>query len=182
MTIDSRIYLFTALRLCVCYFLFTVICVYGEEINKQITLSGKCWDQVYINDFSTATSGDQLDGMFVLAGEFKVEEREGNQMLVLPGEPLGDFGILFGSRRQDNVAVRARISSDLRGRRMPAFSIGLNGRSGYRLRVSAAAKTVQLLKGNEVYSTVRFEWMPKSWIWMHLQIDTMDENRWINNR
>jgi len=117
--------------------------------------------------------------MFVLAGEFSVMERESNSVLILPGEPLGDFGVLFGSRQQDNVAVRARISSDSRGRRLPAFSIGLNGRSGYRLRVNAAARAVQLLKGDRVYSEANFEWVPNTWIWLDLKIEKTDDKLWV---
>ena len=163
----------------ICFSILAVSCVYGEGIIKQDTLRAKNWEKIYSNDFSTTTLGEQPEGMFVLAGEFSVMERESNAVLILPGEPLGDFGILFGLRQQDNVAVRARISSDSRGRRKPAFSIGLNGRSGYRLRVNAAARAVQLLKGDRVYSEANFEWVPNTWIWLDLQIEKTDDKLWV---
>ncbi len=170
---------YNTLFLVISFSLFTVFGLNGEEIIKQNALRAEIWEKIYTNDFSTTTTGEEPEGMFVLAGKFTVMERESNSVLILPGEPLGNFGILFGSRRQDDVAVRARISSDLRGRRMPTFSIGLNGRSGYRLRVNAAAKTVQLLKGGDVYSEAHFEWMPNTWIWLDLRVEKTEDNLWI---
>ena len=169
----------TTLGSVICFSLFMVLGVYGEGVVKQDPLRAKNWEKIYTNDFSTTTMGEEPEGMFVLAGDFKVRERESNSLLILPGEPLGNFGILFGSRRQDDVAVRARISSDLRGRRMPTFSIGLNGRSGYRLRVNAAAKSVQLLKSGDVFSEAHFEWLPNTWIWLDLQVEKTDDKLWI---
>ena len=170
---------YNTLVLVISFSFFTVFGLNGEGIVKQDTLRTESWEEIYKNDFSTTPSGEEPEGMFVLAGDFKVRERESNSVLILPGEPLGDFGILFGSRRQDNVAIRARISSDSRGRRMPTFSIGLNGRSGYRLRVNAAAKSVQLLKGGDVFSDAHFEWLPNTWIWLDLQVEKTDDKLWI---
>ena len=158
---------------CFCLLLFTS--VQGANLDEQIELSDESWEQIYKNDFSA----DNRDGMFVLGGDFKIAESEYGPVLVLPGEPLGDFGVLFGPRHQDSVAVRARILSNSMGRRMPAFSIGLNGRSGYRIRVSASAKAVELLKGNEVYATAPFKWSPESWTWLHLQVVKASKKRWI---
>jgi hypothetical protein len=64
----------------------------------------------------------------------------GNRALELPGNPLEDFGALFGPVESDSVAVRARIHSERSKRLVPRFGVGLNGVAGYRLLV-APAKT-----------------------------------------
>jgi len=108
--------------------------------------------------------------MLVLDGGFAVQEVNGNKLLRLPGAPLETFGVLFGPTESANLAISARIHSTKKGRREPAFAIGLNGNAGYKLQVSAAKKLVELFKGDEVIAKETFTWESDSWTMLKLQV------------
>src|ERR1051325_6506786 len=120
---------------------------------------------VYENDFEQAPVDKVPDDFLVLDGQFAVKEEGGNKFLELPGAPVDAFGVLFGPTEKEGAAVSARILGTGKGRRYPAFGVGLNGQgsAAYRLQVSPAKKALELFKGDEVKSTVPYEWKSGAW-------------------
>ena len=133
---------------------------------------------IYGNDFESDQVGEEPQDGFILDGTFHIRRLGANQVLELPGEPLGSFGVLFGPRRRSDSGFRARILSDRRGRRLPQFSVGLNGRSGIRLRIRPAARSLELLHNDEVAASVPFVWLPSRWTWLDLTIRTSTQGVW----
>jgi len=125
---------------------------------------------LYQNDFSKGEIGKLPDEMLLLDGGFAVQEVGGNRVLQLPGAPLDTFGVLFGPTEGANLALSARVHSTKKGRREPAFAIGLNGNAGFRLQVSAAKKLLELYKGDDVMAKEPFTWESDSWTMLKLQV------------
>jgi hypothetical protein len=133
----------SALRLCASAVVLTFACWCGtvEAAEPQ----GKV---LYQNDFSKGEVGKLPEEMLLLDGGFAVQEVSGNRVLQLPGAPLDTFGVLFGPTEAADIQVKVRVHSTKKGRREPAFAVGLNGNAGYRLQVSAAKKLLELYKGD----------------------------------
>ena len=83
---------------------------------------------------------------------------------------MESFGFLFGPSNQSGVEVSARIFSTKQGRKFPTFAVGLNGASGYRLQVSPAKKSIEILKGDASAASVPFDWKSGEWTEMRLRI------------
>lgn len=132
----------------------------------------------YQNNFEQATVDQVPDGFLVLDGGFVVKEEGGNKFLELPGAPLDTFGVLFGPSDGINVAVSARIQSTGKGRRFPAFAIGLNGAGGFRLQVSAAKKLLELFRGDDAVASAPYEWQSGSWTMVKLQLRELKAGEW----
>lgn len=125
---------------------------------------------LYQNDFSRSEVGKLPDEMLLLDGAFAVQELDHNKLLRLPGAPLDTYGVLFGPTEGANIALSARIHSTKKGRREPAFAIGLNGNAGFRLQVSAAKRLIELYKGDDVVAKETFIWESASWTMMKLRV------------
>ncbi|HTD68427.1 MAG TPA: hypothetical protein VK846_18030 [Candidatus Limnocylindria bacterium] len=153
------------LRLCVSAVTFVFLCfasaAYAAEEKGKV---------LYQNDFSKGEVGKLPEEMLLLDGGFAVQEFNGNKVLQLPGAPLDTFGVLFGPTESANMAVSARVHSSKKGRREPAFALGLNGNAGYKLQVSAAKKLVELYKGDDVIAKEPFTLESDSWTMLKLQV------------
>ncbi len=125
---------------------------------------------LYQNNFSTNEVGKLPEEMLLLDGGFAVQEVNGNKLLRLPGAPLETFGVLFGPTESHGLVASVRVHSTKRGRREPAFALGLNGNAGYKLQISAAKKLVELYKGDEVVAREPFTWESDSWTMLKLQV------------
>jgi hypothetical protein len=141
--------------------------VVADPFLKQVVTedSGSAkWKTVYEIDFSSNVVSEEPEDLFILDGSFSVREEGGNNVLSLPGMPVGDFGFLFGPRVKGKpVELRCRIFSTRKGRRMPTFAAGLGGVNGYRLRLNAAARNLQLIRGEEALVTVPYVWSSGKW-------------------
>lgn len=137
------------------------------------------WRVVYQNDFRGPDIGVAPQGIFVLNGEFLTARIEGNGILRLPGDPVGEFGVLFGPRSDENVSVRLRTLARPAGRRMPTFGVGLFGRSGPRLYLKPAALSVQIIRNGIVLATEPFYWKPGSWTWCSMQATEDSHGEWM---
>ena len=116
-------------------------------------------DRVFFkSDFESANTDSVPEELMVLAGQFSVKEIGGNRVLELPGNPLEDFGALFGPAQSDAVAARARIRSESTKRLAPRFGVGLCGVAGYRLLVAPGQNGLQLLKDQQVLAAAPFDW------------------------
>src|SRR5688572_10403719 len=153
-----------ALRLCASAVLLSAVCAgstWGAEKQSKV---------LYQNDFSKGEVGKLPDEMLLLDGGFAVQEVAGKKVLQLPGAPLETFGVLFGPTETANMSVSARVHSSKKGRREPAFAVGLNGNAGYKLQISAAKKLVELYKGDEVVAREPLSWESDSWTMLKLQV------------
>jgi hypothetical protein len=133
---------------------------------------------LFENDFEKVTAGKLPDDFMVLGGEFTVREEGGNKFLELPGTPLDSFAVQFGPTEIADVAVSARIFGTATGRRFPAFGVGLNGVSGYKLQVSPAKKALELLKDQDLKTSVAFDWKPAAWTQLRLQVRQVKDGGW----
>ncbi len=127
-------------------------------------------DPLYSQDFNKAEIGSQPDELLILDGQFAVKEEGGHRYFELPGAPLESFGFLFGPSEPSGVTSAARIQATKSGRKFPTFGIGLNGASGYRLQVTPAKKSIELLKGDTVAATVPFDWKSGEWTELRLSV------------
>ena len=133
---------------------------------------------LYENSFEKAEVNKVPDEFLVLNGAFAVREEGGNKFLELPGAPLDDFGLLFGPTEKNGVAVSARVHGTGKGRRFPAFGVGLNGVGGFRLQVAASKKTLELFKGEEVVISMPYVWESGAWTMLRLQIRQVKDGEW----
>jgi hypothetical protein len=146
-----------------------------------LTGTGQTLDEkvLFQSDFEAANVDSLPEELMVLAGEFSVKEIGGNKALELPGDPLEDFGALFGPAESEGIAVRARVHSESSKRLAPRFGVGLSGVSGYRLLVVPSQNRLQLLKDQEAVASAPFEWKSGTWTTLHLQIRKASESKWI---
>ncbi len=134
---------------------------------------------LFLEDFSRAKLGSVPSGLLVLGGEFSVKQSGKERFLELAGKPLDLHAVMFGPAKKDGVAVEARVFGTRKGRRsFPAFGVGLNGVSGYRLMVSPAKKQLELFKGDGVVKSVSFVWKPDRWTRVRLQCQSI-QNAWM---
>lgn len=125
---------------------------------------------LYEQDFSKVT-GDQVpDEIMVLDGQFTVKEEGGNRFLELPGAPLETFGVLFGPSEAAGVQAEARVLATKTGRKFPTFAVGLNGVSGFKLRVAPAKSMVEIVQADEIRATATFPWKSGEWVNLRLQV------------
>jgi hypothetical protein len=134
---------------------------------------------LFETDFESAKADSVPEELMVLAGQFSVRDVGGNRVLELPGNPLEDFGALFGPAESDGIAVRARIRSESTKRLAPRFGVGLCGVAGYRLLVAPGQNGLQLLKDQQVLASAPFDWKSGSWISLRLQVRKISEGKWI---
>ena len=133
---------------------------------------------LYENNFEKADAGKLPDEFMALAGDFVVKRDGTNQVLELPGSPLDSFAMQFGPTETADVAVAARILGTAKGRRTPAFGVGLGGVAGYKLQVSPGKKSLELLKDQEVKISAAFDWQSGGWTQLHLQIRKVKAGEW----
>ena len=134
---------------------------------------------LYQNNFTTNEVGKLPEEMLLLDGGFAVQEVAGDKVLQLPGAPLETFGVLFGPTEASGLAVSVRVHSAKKGRREPAFALGLNGNAGFRLQVSAAKKLLELYKGDDVVATEPFTWESDSWTMLKLQVRKVKDGEFV---
>jgi hypothetical protein len=133
----------------------------------------------YANDFSQAAPGPLPDSEFaVLDGAFEIKADGAQRYVELPGSPLETFGVLFGPTQVDGVQAGARMYGTKQGRRLPTFSLGLNGAGGYRLQVSPAKSQIELFKGDELKASAPFVWESGAWTQVRLQVRQAKPGVW----
>ncbi len=134
---------------------------------------------LYENNFEKADVGKVPEDFLVLDGGFIVKEESGNKFLELPGAPLDNFGVLFGPTETANVAVVARIHGTGKGRRFPAFGVGLNGVGGYKIQITPAKKVIELFKGEDVVASAPYTWESGTWTLLRLQVRKVKDGEFV---
>ncbi|MGA1236079.1 MAG: hypothetical protein ACO34E_04370 [Limisphaerales bacterium] len=150
----------------------------GLGLGLACCLSGMVGAAVYENDFEAAELGEVPAEMLVMDGGFAVCEFEQGRVLELPGAPLETFGVLFGGSARDGVEVGVRVHSSRKGRRYPVFAVSAGGVSGYRLQVSPAKGALELLKGEQLLSSVDWQWKGGEWTHLRLAVEKTAEGAW----
>ena len=133
---------------------------------------------VYHNDFQTNQTGKLPEDMLVLDGNFAVKSEGANRFLQLPGAPLDTFSVQFGPVETNAARVSALIRSTAKGRRAPAFGVGLYGVAGFRLQISAAKQALEIFKDQTSVATVPFEWKSGGWTALRLQARSLPHSVW----
>jgi len=133
---------------------------------------------LYSMDFESAKLDSVPEEFLVLDGGFAVKKEDDNQFLELPGAPLETYGVLFGPNEKEGLAVSARIYGTNRGRRYPAFSVGLNGVAGFRLQVAPAKRSLELFKGDENLWSQPYTWKSGTWTHFRLQLRKVNDTAW----
>ena len=133
---------------------------------------------VYRNDFQTNQAGKLPEDMLVLDGNFSIKSEGTNKFLQLPGAPLDTFSVQFGPIQTNPACVSAVIRSTAKGRRAPSFGVGLYGVAGFRLQVSAAKQSLEILKDQTSFASVPFDWKPGEWTILRLQAHSLPHTMW----
>ena len=154
--------------------------IIGQAFLSDTFASPKKWNTAYSNDFKQYDIGDEEpEGLLILEGDFSVAETNENKYLGLPGEPLDNFGFLFGPRIPGDLAVQCQFLSEKKGRRMPTFSIGMGGVTGFRLKVNPSYRKLQLLREDDVVTEVPLQWQSGKWLTLRLQRQQLgDGKKW----
>ncbi len=150
--------------------LFLVLTLSASAVVAETTL--------YQNNFESTALDQAPADVLVLDGGFAVKQSDGNKYLELPGAPLDNFGVLFGPTTNAGVCVSARIEGTAKGRRFPSFGVGLNGPSGYKLKVSPAKNALELYKGDDLLASAPFNWKSGVWTMLRLRVRAAGPGTW----
>jgi len=118
------------------------------------------------------------DNFTELNGKVRVSHSNGNRYAELPAKPASSHGLLFGPALSKGLRVEARFLAE-DGEKSPTFAVGLNGLSGYRLRVNPNKQQLELLRNEVVVHSEKFEWLSEKWIHLQLQIRELPGLQWI---
>lgn len=152
------------------HFLFLTLLILGTAAAQD--------NVILTEDFTSFTAGQEPD-LFILAGAFTVEAEEGgNHVLQISTGELVDATVQIGDSLKTGGEVVARAKGLQQRRSFPRFGVGLHGKSGFQLRVSPAARAVELLKGEEVIQTVPFTWTAGQWHLVRLRVEAIPNAGW----
>ena len=155
---------------------FWVVCALLMAVAPSRAADAKT---LYENKFETTAVDSLPDGFLALEGDFKVKEAAGHKVLELPGAPAESYyGVLFGPATNWGVSVSARVFGTNKGRRLPSFGVGLNGGSGFRLRVSPSKQALELYHGEDLNTNAPFVWKSGAWTLLRLQVRASGGQSW----
>ncbi len=161
----------------VCRISVVVVCGFWAGMAQAQGTDGQV---LYENNFEKAAVDALPEDIKVMDGDFKVKEAEGRKVLELPGAPAENFyGALFGPATNSGVCVSARIFGTGTKRRYPSFGVGLNGASGYCLRVSPGKGALEIYQGDEMRTNTALVWKSGAWTMLRLQVRATDGPSWM---
>jgi hypothetical protein len=132
----------------------------------------------YSNDFEKSEVGAAPADMLILDGAFAVQSFENNKVLELPGNPLSNFGAMFGPEGMTAGEVSARIWGDVSGKRSPEFGVGSNDAGGYKLWVWPDQRVTELRKNEQTVASAPFNWNPQTWTRLRLRVRAAGGGKW----
>jgi len=133
----------------------------------------------YFQDFDKLPNEKLPDDLMVLLGKFRIIAEESNRFLKLPGTPLETFGLMFGPDEKENFEVSVKIKGTAKGRKYPAFGIGINGLGGYRLQVTPGKRALEIFRADEPAIQVPFRWEKNTWTQLKFRISKTEEKKWV---
>ena len=146
--------------------------------QADVTKAAPTAKAIYSQDFEKTDVDKVPDGMLVLDGGFAVKQIGSGKVLELPGDPLETFGVLFGPAEKDGLCVQARILGTGKGRRFPVLAVGLSGVGGYKLQITPSKKALEIYKGEDLKTTVAFDWKSGEWAQLKFQVRKVKEGEW----
>jgi hypothetical protein len=145
----------------------------------KATVAAQATGPLYQNDLQKLEAGKLPDEFLVLGGDFSIVKDADNVLIELPAEPIDAFGLLYGPTfKNEGSTASARFFGTKKGRRAPAFGVGLYGISGYKVRLSPAAGKLEILKDEMIKADVPFEWKSESWTRLRIQARPGGNGQW----
>ncbi len=132
---------------------------------------------LYIQDFDALQ--EVPDEIMQLNGEFTLVPDGTGKAMALTPTPLDTDNCLFGPPSKDAIAARARIRGSAKGHQSPTFGIGVNGVSGFILRLATAKKQVELVRDEEVLASKPYTWKSDTWTRFLLQVHPASPTSWV---
>ena len=114
----------------------------------------------------------------VITGRVNIKTEGKNSYAVLQPDSSKTVGILFGPAFSSGLRLEAGFLAK-EDEKSPTFSIGLNGLSGYKLRVNPNYQKLELLKNNRLMHSVKYEWSAGQWTYLHLQVRELTSRQWL---
>lgn len=149
-------------------------------------------EKIFSESFDGREVGAFPEDYIILEGDWKVvpapaaieansnvKEENENRCVMVPGDPLDQFGFLYGDYLDAGVASRGRVYATRKGRRFPSFGLGLHGVGGFQFRVSPSKRKVEILYNDEIVVSEPYRWNG-SGKWTHLEVSlihTKDDGR-----
>ena len=148
----------------------------SEQESVKVKLS---WNVEFSEDFSDVPVGGEPESIFILDGEYKVNQVKGtNKCLSLPGSPMGDFGLLFGPReREKSLELGFSFYATKKGRRMPSIAASIGGVRGYKFRLNPAARKIVLSINETIIHEMPYSWQGEKWWKVRFQAKPGDSNQ-----
>ena len=112
-----------------------------------------------------------------ITGQVNIKRGEKNSYAVLRPDSRETVGILFGPAFSSGLRLEARFLAE-DGEKSSTFAVGLNGLSGYKLRVNPNKQTLELLSNNALVHSVKYEWSAGQWTYLHLQVRELPGRQW----
>jgi hypothetical protein len=145
----------------------------------KATVAAPATGPLYQNDLQRLEAGKLPDEFLVLGGDFLIAKDADNVLIELPAEPIDAFGLLYGPTfKNEGSTASARFFGTKKGRRAPAFGVGLYGISGYKVRLSPAAGKLEILKDEVIKADAPFEWKSESWTRLRIQAQPGENGQW----
>jgi hypothetical protein len=101
------------------------------------------WKIVYEQDFEKIEEGGLPEDFFLLEGDFSVRTINGQKLLSMLGNPVGEHGFLFGPRLgNETIQLSFSCLGGLKSRRHNVFSGAMGGIRGINYRVNPISSNV----------------------------------------
>ncbi|MDC0369289.1 hypothetical protein OAN13_06295 [Opitutales bacterium] len=129
------------------------------------------WKVAYEQNFEKIEEGRLPDDFFVLDGRFSVQERNARKCLILPGNPVGEFGFLFGPRfGLETMELSFSCLGGFKSRRHSAFSGAIGGIRGLHYRINPSSRRGILSYLDDWKHDDHITWESKEWMRVCIKI------------
>ena len=129
------------------------------------------WKVAYEQNFEKIEVGRLPDDFFVLDGRFSVQQRNARKCLILPGNPVGEFGFLFGPRfGLETMELSYSCLGGVKSRRHSAFSGAIGGIRGLNYRINPSSRKGILTYFDDWKHDDHITWESKEWMRVYIKI------------
>ena len=140
-------------------------------LGQNLSETGERWDVLYEQGFEEVEEGGLPKDFFILDGKFSVANRGGRKCLVLPGNPVGENGLLFGPRLVDtDVTMQFSINMNSRGRRFSSWECAVGGMRGLRFRFDAGMQRASIRQEDQILQTTSFSRIQEPWTCVMVEV------------
>jgi hypothetical protein len=130
--------------------------------------------------FDDLTAGELPSELMVVDGAFEIQAEGAGKQLVMKPEPLTDGTVLLGKSMKFGGTVAAKLKASSVKRRHPKFGVSLGGTGGFRLRIAASEKLLEIAKGDERKATVEAaNWKSGEWCHLELSAAPQADGKWL---